>query len=93
MLADLSLPEGSSFIRATPEFTDETVPAALLNAHRVAHDTWGLLRVHRGAVTYVLEHADESRLIHAGETQVIEPDTPHRVVVGEGAAFVVEFHR
>ncbi len=93
MLADLSLPPESALVRATPKFDVDTVPAGLLNAHRVASNTWGFLCVREGSVKFVLEDTDTSRLVEAGQTQVIQPDIPHRVEVKPEARFVVEFHR
>lgn len=91
-LESLSLPGSVRLVRTTPTFTDATVPAGLLRAHRIAAGVWGRLRVEEGTVTFVLEASGESRSLGAGETQVIEPDTPHHVVVEPGAVFAVEFH-
>jgi tellurite resistance-related uncharacterized protein len=92
-LALLSLPASVRLERTTPTFTADTVPAGLLRAHRIAPEVWGRLRVEEGTVTFVLESSGESRRVGAGETQVIEPDTLHHVVLEPDAAFVVEFHR
>ncbi|MEQ8717751.1 MAG: DUF1971 domain-containing protein [Acidimicrobiales bacterium] len=93
MLADLELPDHVSFVRATAGFTADTVPVGLLKAHRVAAGNWGLLRVIAGTVTFVLEETGESRELHPGDAQVIEPDTAHHVEPDADAVFVVEFHR
>ena len=92
-LQALGVPAGCTLVRSTPEFTAETVPAALLSAHRVASGIWGRLVVEAGTVLYVLERSGGSRRLGAGEHQVIEPDVPHHVEPGEGARFRVEFHR
>lgn len=92
-LASLTLPDAVRLERTTPTFTADTVPAGLLRAHRIAADVWGRLRVEEGSVTFVLEESGESRVLAAGDTQVIPPDTLHHVVVEPGAAFAVEFHR
>lgn len=93
MLASLTLPESVQLERTTPTFTAETVPAGLLRGHKVATGTWGRLRVDEGTVTFVLEATGEERRLGPGDTQVIEPDVVHHVVVDPGAAFAVEFHR
>jgi tellurite resistance-related uncharacterized protein len=93
MLSDVALPPGLSLARTTPEFTGETVPAGLLSAHRIASGVWGRLRVLEGSVLFVVEATKDSRVVVAGETQVIEPDVPHHVEVAGGARFVVEFYR
>ena len=92
-LADLVLPEGASFVRSTPEFASDTVPAGLLRAHQVAEGVWGLLRVSAGEVTFVAEGSGESRRLGAGDTQVIEPNVFHHVEPGDDARFAVEFYR
>ena len=93
MLADVTLPDGVELARTTPEFTAETVPAGLLKAHQVAAEVWGRLCVLEGTVTFVAEGSGESRVLGAGDTQVIEPEMLHHVEPAEGARFVVEFHR
>lgn len=93
MLADVTLPDGLSLVRTTPEFTDATVPDGLRRAHQVAVGVWGRLRVLEGSVTFVAEEPEESRVLHPGDAQVIEPELRHHVEPGAGARFVVEFHR
>lgn len=93
MLADLSFPDGVTLVRTTPEFAADTVPDGLLRAHRVASGVWGCLRVGSGSVVFVLEATGETRLLAAGEAQVIEPDVLHHVEPGADARFVVEFYR
>lgn len=93
MLRSLVLPGRVEHVRTTPVFTVETVPAALLRAHRVAPGVWGRLRVMAGSVTFVLEDTGESRRLGEGDDQVIEPDVAHHVELGSDAEFVVEFYR
>ncbi len=93
MLADVALPEGLELARTTPELTAETVPAGLLRRHEVAAGVWGRLVVQEGSVTFVAEGSGETRVLSAGESQVIEPDAPHHVEPASDARFVVEFHR
>lgn len=93
MLDRLALPSGLTLVRTTKMFTDETVPDGLLTAHRLAPGVWGRLRVEAGPVVFVLEDSQERRSLGPGDAQVIEPDVAHHVEPGEGARFVVEFHR
>lgn len=92
MLADLSLPPDVTHVRTTREFTADTVPAGLLNAHRVAAGVWGRLRVVAGTVTFVVENTGERRTLKGGDAQVIEPEIAHHVELGADAVFVVEFY-
>ncbi len=93
MLADLALPSGVELVRTTPTFTSESVPPGLLREHRVAVGVWGLLRVLDGSVVFVHEASGERRTVDRGQSQVIEPDTPHHVEPAPGSSFAVEFHR
>ena len=89
-----ALPGGLVLVRTTPEFTEETVPAALLRAHRVAEGVWGRLVVIEGAVEFVFEDEPELRTrLTAGTSIAIPPKRPHRVVLVGPARFAVEFHR
>jgi tellurite resistance-related uncharacterized protein len=71
------------------------VPAALLGAHNTKAGVWGLLRVLSGRVQYCLDNGtDESVIVAAGETVVIEPQVAHHVVLlDDDSSFRVAFHR
>lgn len=51
----MELPAGLQLSRRTPEFTERTVPAGLLAAHRVADGVWGRLVVQSGQLAFVFE--------------------------------------
>lgn len=89
------LPPGLMLQRTTDVFTDTTVPAGLLRAHRVAQGVWGRLVVLEGRLRFVWEIAESGDPLDLvdGDSVVIPPDTPHRVEPGAGCRFVVEFHR
>ncbi len=88
------MPAGLELARTTPEFTDVTVPAALLAAHRVGPEVWGRLRVLAGSVRFVFEADPPVALdVSAGEHVDIPPGEPHRVEPQRDARFVVEFYR
>jgi tellurite resistance-related uncharacterized protein len=93
VLESLSLPDDVSLVRTTPELTVETVPVGLLSAHRIAPGVWGVLRVRRGALIFVVERTGDSRRVMAGELQVVEPDVAHHVELEPDTCFVVEFYR
>ena len=90
-----SLPPGLMLHRTTDVFTDTTVPAGLLRAHRVAPGVWGRLVVRAGRLRFVWEVAESGDPLDLvdGDSVVIPPDTPHRVEPHAGCRFVVEFHR
>ncbi len=90
-----SLPAGLERYKATAVFDRASVPAALLQAHRVKAGVWGLLRVVRGRVTFCLDAEPGGEVtLRDGETVVIEPDVPHHVDLPDAeSAFQVEFYR
>ncbi len=93
-LPPTALPDGLVLARTTPDFTADTVPAAILAAHRTAEGVWGHLVVRSGAVDFVFEDApDRVHRVDAGSTMPIPPGRPHHVSPLEGAVFAVEFHR
>lgn len=88
------LPEGLELVRTTDVFDNDSVPAGLLRAHRVAKGVWGRLVVHTGSVVFAFEDApDDPFTIGSGETMVIPPGRRHHVELPTPATFAVEFHR
>lgn len=93
MLGNTTLPEGLVLSRTTNTFDKDSVPKGLLRAHRIAEGSWGVLRVVEGELLFVIEESGESRMIRAGEAQVVEPGVLHHIEVEEGARFLIEFHK
>ena len=87
------LPDGLDLVRTTEIFDNDTVPAGLLRAHRIAKDVWGRLVVHSGSLDLVFEDGDTAIGLAEGDTQAIPPDQPHHVAMTGPASFVVEFYR
>ncbi len=88
------IPEGFTLARTTDVFDNDTVPAGLLRAHRVADGVWGRLVVHNGQVRFVFEdRPDEPIAVSAGDAVVIPPAWPHHVELDGPARFAVEFYR
>jgi tellurite resistance-related uncharacterized protein len=88
------IPDGHVLARTTDVFDNDTVPAGLLRAHRVADGIWGRLVVHAGTVRFVFEDAaDDPATVSAGESVVIPPARLHHVELDGPARFAVEFHR
>ena len=88
------MPTGLDLVRTTPEFSEATVPPALLSAHRIGPSVWGRLRVRAGRVRFVFED-DKTRVVElsAGEHVDIPPEVEHRVEPRTDSRFVVEFYR
>jgi tellurite resistance-related uncharacterized protein len=88
------IPDGFELTRTTDVFDNETAPAGLLRAHRVAAGVWGRLVVHSGTVGFVFEDEPDQLLsVGAGANVAIPPARPHHVVLDGPATFAVEFYR
>ena len=92
-MTDHALPTDVEYVRTTARFTESSVPAGLLAAHRVAANTWGVLTVHTGELGFVFEDDPTERRLGPGETQVIPPLLAHHLVIDGAVSFDVAFHR
>ena len=91
---DQALPDAVVLTRTTHVFDNDTVPAGLLKAHRVADSIWGRLVVYTGTVGFVFEEeADQPCSVDAGASVVIPPGRHHHVILEGPATFAVEFYR
>ncbi len=89
----LRLPDGLEYVR-TAEFDQDSVPAGLLRAHRVATNTWGHLVVTQGALAFTFEDDPAPpRRLESGDTQPIPPDRMHHVILLGDVSFGIEFYR
>lgn len=86
------LPDGLVSNRVTATWDEQTMPAGLRRAHRVAPGTWGNIRVVEGALRFVAETQPRiDVVIAAGSTQAIPPDVVHEVEPQGSVRFFVEF--
>ncbi len=93
-MAEQEIPADYVLARTTDVFTNDTVPAGLLRAHRVADGVWGRLVVKSGALTFVFEDEPEAgRRVEAGGSLIIPPRRLHHLELDEPVTFAVEFHR
>ncbi|RZM79597.1 DUF1971 domain-containing protein [Leptolyngbya iicbica] len=89
-----SLPTNCVPYKRTAEFTDDSVPDALLQAHSTKVNVWGKIVVLTGNLTYqILEPEWEAIALRPGIDGVIEPTIKHQVVPQPGVRFYVEFYR
>ena len=93
----MTLPPKLQPYRRTPEFTETTVPPALLKAHTTKDGTWALIHVLEGRLRYRIEDPRRlaSQTILTPETApgVVEPTILHAVEPLGAVRFFVEFHR
>ena len=89
-----TLPANAVPYKRTSEFTDSSVPSALLRGHSTKPGTWGKIVVIEGNLTYrILEPTVEEVLLSPQRYGVIEPTITHEVVPQSGVRFYVEFYR
>lgn len=74
-------------------FTETTTPANLQKLHATRPGVWGKLVMESGLMDFEWE-AEATRLsLETGDTVVIPPETPHRVILRGPVSFLVEFYR
>ena len=79
--------------RRTPEFTQDTVPSALLKAHETKEGAWALIHVLEGRLRYCIELPPSETILQPGTPGVIKPNVLHHVEPLGPVRFYVEFHR
>jgi len=89
-------PDVSPYSR-TQDFTETTVPQALLKAHTTKAGAWALIHVLEGRLVYRIEDprrpAAEQVLTAQTSPGVVEPTILHAVEPLGPVRFYVEFHR
>ena len=90
------VPETVSFYKRTPEFTEDSVPPALLRAHSTKEGVWGRIQVTQGELVYWIvdpRRAKRQTVLRPEDAGVVEPTILHEVQPSTGTAFFVEFLR
>jgi tellurite resistance-related uncharacterized protein len=88
------LPPNLTAYKRTPEFTESSVPEALLTSHRTKTGTWGKIVVLSGKLIYrILEPALEELELDPRCPGIIEPDIRHEVTPRAEVRFYVQFYR
>jgi tellurite resistance-related uncharacterized protein len=89
-----TMPPEFVLVRTSKEFTEKTVPAGLLHAHKLASGVWARLRVLSGRVVFAYEASPyEPVSLSGGDHVDIPPDILHSVELLADARFVIEFFR
>ena len=89
----MSIPAGYVVTRRTPEFTQDTVPPALLSAHETKGGAWALIHVLEGKLRYCIEAPASESILEPGQPGVIQPQVRHHVEPVGPVRFYLEFHR
>jgi len=87
------LPPGLAAYSRTKTFTEETVPASLLNDHATKPGVWGLITVEAGRLDYTIAATGETVTLEPGTPGVVEPEVTHKVTPLGAVTFHVEFWR
>lgn len=87
------LPDDAVVYKRTPDFTDETMPAALRADHTTKPGVWGRIVVSEGRLRYVVDRLRCVRELAPGEPGIVVPEVPHRVEPLAPTRFHVEFLR
>lgn len=89
-----NLPNDVVSYKRTPEFSEDSVPKGLLNAHQTKAGTWGKIVVLEGALRYrILEPETEVTDLTPDRYGVVEPTVLHDVEPLGSVRFFVEFYR
>lgn len=85
-------PENLAVRRRTPEFTETSVPAAILRDHATKRGVWGRIHVLEGALVYrVGAPIHRTTTIAARASAIIVPEVRHHVEVDGRVRFLIEF--
>lgn len=91
------IPRGLTHYKSTPLFTAQTTPVALQGNHSTKSGVWGVVRVRRGRLRYVVTDVRREtttlELTPEGPPGVVEPTILHRVELIGDVEFEVEFWR
>ena len=86
------LPDGLRLVRTAGPFDEQTLPAGLRRAHRVAAGTWGHLQVIEGSARFTMETDPPIDItLSAGDSQPIPPGVPHAVATPGPVVLAVDF--
>ena len=73
------VPHGARARRRTASFTEVTVPAGLLQAHRTKAGVWARVVVQAGELEYTLDDPQRTFVLTPAFVGVAPPEVPHHV--------------
>ncbi|MDD3155526.1 MAG: DUF1971 domain-containing protein [Victivallaceae bacterium] len=86
------LPAGAKLAGTSPEFTEKTIPDAILHRHMAPKGKCGYLVVHKGKLQFVWEDTQEVFDADCKHPIVIAPERYHHVRITGPVAFQIEFY-
>ena len=87
------LPDGMVPSGASPIFTQDAIPDALLAEHALAPGRWGVLHVLAGSLRFSDLAGGRERMVSAPDLITIPPRLPHRVALQGPSRFRIDFFR
>ena len=87
------LPPGLAPSSGSLNLTEDTVPAALQQEHRLAPGRWGVLHVFEGSVRFVNLETGDERDVSAPDLIIIHPQVPHKLHLTGQLRCRVDFFR
>jgi len=88
------LPAGYVPYHRTAEFTESTVPRALLSRHTTKAGVWAQVHVLEGSLSYrLLEPFHEEHVLEPGSVALVLPGVEHDVRPLGPVRFFIEFYR
>lgn len=88
----ISLPATVEKYSQSRRFTETTTPPNFQKNHATRPGVWGRLVVESGEMAFAWADGDSQSLVE-GDTVVIPPEIPHRVILSGDVSFFVEFYR
>lgn len=88
-----ALPDTVEKYSQSRAFTETTTPANFQKHHATRPGVWGKLVMESGSMAFEWETNAGLSALAAGDTVVIPPETPHRVILQGPVSFFVEFYR
>lgn len=88
------LPSNVTSYKKTPVFTEESVPAGLLNDHNTKEGVWGKIVILEGGLEYTIQEPEiEVIQLDPSKFGVVEPTIKHHIKPLGSVKFYVDFHR
>lgn len=87
------LPDRFVAYKRTPDFTEESLPAALRKDHSTRTGVWAKIIVAEGRVRYRVPALDADMELSPDKIGVVVPEVPHNVEPLGPTRFFVEFYK
>lgn len=93
MMPSKDIPLGLTLKGSSPTFTEDSLPAALLEEHALALGRWGVLHLVEGNAWFINLATGEEHYIEAPGLVNIEPEVPHKLRLDGPMRCRLDFYR